>query len=106
TPDHVKEAAMAAIRAGKTKYPPVAGIPELKAAIQRKFQRDHALSYGLDQIMVCSGAKQVISNALLATINPGDEVIVPTPCWVSYPELASLCGGTPVPAPGSPENNY
>jgi aspartate aminotransferase len=96
TPDNVKEAAIAAIRAGKTKYTPVDGIPELKAAIRAKFKRENNLDYAPSQISVGTGGKQVLFNALIATVNPGDEVIVPAPYWVSYPDIVMLAGGTPV----------
>lgn len=96
TPDHIKEAAIKAIRDGKTNYTNVDGIPELKEAIVAKFKRDNALSYTPAQINVSPGGKPVIFNALMATLNVGDEVIVPAPCWVSYPEMVKLCGGTPV----------
>lgn len=96
TPEHVANAARAAIAGGKTKYPPVAGIPPLKEAIAAKFARDNALTYAPSEIVVCNGAKQVIANALLATLNPGDEVLIPMPYWVSYPQLTQLCGAVPV----------
>jgi aspartate aminotransferase len=96
TPDNIKEAAIRAIREGKTKYTDVDGIPELKAAIVRKFKRENGLDYKLSQISVGSGGKQVLYNALIATINPGDEVIVPAPYWVSYPDIVQLAGATPV----------
>ncbi|PLC42645.1 aspartate aminotransferase [Ralstonia pickettii] len=96
TPDHINAAAKAAIDNGLTKYTDVDGTPELKAAIVRKFQRDNALSYEPTEISVGTGGKQVIFNALLATINPGDEVIIPAPYWVSYPDMVRLAGGTPV----------
>ncbi|MGP9822116.1 pyridoxal phosphate-dependent aminotransferase [Salinarimonas sp. NSM] len=96
TPDNIKEAAIAAIRRGETKYPPVSGIPALREAIAKKFARENGLTYAPKQTIVGTGGKQVIYNALLATLNPGDEVIVPRPYWVSYPEMVSLCGGTPV----------
>ncbi|MGJ3262231.1 MAG: pyridoxal phosphate-dependent aminotransferase [Salinarimonas sp.] len=96
TPDNIKKAAIAAIRRGETKYPPVSGIPALRRAIATKFARENGLSYEPSQTIVCTGGKQVIYNALLATLNPGDEVIVPRPYWVSYPEMVALCGGTPV----------
>lgn len=99
TPDHIKQAAAAAMSAGRTKYTPVSGIVELRQAIRGKFQRENGLDYGLDQIIVGTGGKQVIANALIATVNPGDEVIIPAPFWVSYPEIVALCGGTPVIAP-------
>jgi len=99
TPDHIKEAAIAAIRRGETKYTPVAGIPELREAIVRKFKRENGLDYKVSQTIVCTGAKHVIFNAFLATLNQGDEVIIPSPYWVSYPEIVLLCGGTPVAVP-------
>ena len=85
TPDFVKDAAIEAIRGGQTKYTAVDGTPELKKAIQAKFKRDNHLDYGLDQITVNSGGKQTIFNALVATLDPGDEVVIPAPYWVSYP---------------------
>jgi aspartate aminotransferase len=96
TPDYIKEAAMAAIRRGETKYTPVSGIPQLREAIAKKFKRENGLDYKPSQTIVCTGGKQVLYNALLATLNPGDEVIVPRPYWVSYPEMVALCGGTPI----------
>jgi aspartate aminotransferase len=99
TPEHIKQAAIAAINRGETKYPPVSGIPQLREAIARKFKRENQLDYKPSQTIVGTGGKQVIFNALLATLNPGDEVIVPTPYWVSYPEMVALCNGTPVFAP-------
>jgi aspartate aminotransferase len=96
TPDHIKEAAVAAIRRNETRYPPVAGIPPLREAIGRKFKRENGLDYKPSQTIVGTGGKQVIYNALLATMNPGDEVIVPAPFWVSYPEMVALCGGKAV----------
>lgn len=96
TPDNIKEAAIRAIREGKTKYTNIDGIPELKAAISAKFKRDNNLDYKPAEISVGTGGKQVLFNALMATLNPGDEVIVPAPYWVSYPEIVSLAGATPV----------
>ncbi len=96
TPENVKEAAIAAIRRGETKYTPVSGIVPLREAIAKKFKRENDLDYKPSQTIVGTGGKQVIYNALLATLNPGDEVIIPRPYWVSYPEMVSLCGGTPV----------
>ncbi|MCW5697574.1 MAG: pyridoxal phosphate-dependent aminotransferase [Bauldia sp.] len=96
TPEHIKEAAIRAIRAGKTKYTAVDGIPELKDAIALKFRRENHLDYERSEITVGTGGKQVLYNALMATLNPGDEVIVPAPYWVSYPEMVALAGGTPV----------
>ncbi len=97
TPENVKEAAIKAIRDGKAgKYTAVDGIPELKAAIARKFKRENELGYKPSQIIVGTGGKQVLFNALMATVNPGDEVIIPAPYWVSYPDMVVLAGGTPV----------
>ena len=96
TPDHIKEAAVEAIRRGETKYTAVDGTPELKRAIQGKFRRENGLDYGLDEITVGTGGKQVLYNALMATLGPGDEMVVPAPYWVSYPDMALLAGGTPV----------
>jgi aspartate aminotransferase len=96
TPDHIKTAAIDAIRRGETKYTAVDGIPELKDAIVKKFRRDNGLDYTAAQIHVSTGGKPVIYNALLATLNPGDEVVIPAPYWVSYPEMVNLVGGTPV----------
>jgi aspartate aminotransferase len=97
TPANIKLAAIRAIEAGKTKYTDVGGIPELKAAIIAKFQRENGLTYTPNQVVVSTGGKQVLYNALMATINPGDEVIIPAPYWVSYPEMVALAGGEPVP---------
>ncbi len=96
TPENIKEAAIRAIRAGKTKYTAVDGIPELKAAIIAKFKRENGLDYKPEEISVGAGGKQVLFNALMATLNPGDEVICPAPYWVSYPEMVALAGATPV----------
>ena len=96
TPANIKLAAIHAIEAGKTKYTAVDGIPELKEAIIAKFQRENDLTYKPNQIIVGTGGKQVLYNALMATINPGDEVIIPAPYWVSYPEMVALAGGEPV----------
>ncbi len=93
TPDNIKEAAIDAIEAGKTKYTDVDGIPELKEAIIAKFKRENGLTYKPNQVIVGTGGKQVIYNALMATLNPGDEVIIPAPYWVSYPEMVVLAGG-------------
>ena len=102
TPDHIKHAAVEAIAAGKTKYTNVDGIPELKQAICDKFARDNDLAFTPGQINVSPGGKPVIYNALVATLDPGDEVIIPTPCWVSYPDMVKLAGGIPVMAkPGA-----
>ena len=96
TPDFVKDAAIAAIRAGQTKYTDVGGTPELKAAVIAKFKRDNSLTYAADQIIVGVGGKQVLFNALCATVDAGDEVIIPAPYWVSYPDIVAYAGGTPV----------
>jgi aspartate aminotransferase len=96
TPRHVKDAAIRAIEAGKTKYTNVDGIPELKEAVAQKFRRDNGLDVTAADCFVASGGKQIIFNALLATLDPGDEVVIPLPYWVSYPEIVRLCGATPV----------
>ena len=96
TPANIKLAAIHAIEAGKTKYTDVGGIPELKDAIIAKFKRENGLTYTRNQIVVSTGGKQVLYNALMATLNPGDEVIIPAPYWVSYPEMVLLAGGEPV----------
>ncbi len=96
TPDNVKAAAIAAIQRGETKYTDVDGLPELKAAIVAKFARENALTYSPAQIHVAPGGKAVLFNALMATLSPGDEVIVPAPYWVSYPDMVLLAGGEPV----------
>jgi aspartate aminotransferase len=96
TPDNIKKAAVDAIARGETKYPPVSGIVPLRQAIADKFKRENGLDYKPSQTIVGTGGKQVLYNAFLATLNPGDEVIIPTPFWVSYPEMVALCGGTPI----------
>jgi aspartate aminotransferase len=96
TPDHIKAAASAAIAAGETKYTAVDGTLALKKAIVAKFKRENNLDYALDQITVACGGKHIIFNAMMATLNPGDEVIIPAPYWVSYPDIVMLMGGTPV----------
>lgn len=103
TPDFIKETAKSALDRGMTKYTPVDGVADLKKAIQAKFKKDNNLDFGLDQIMASTGGKQVIFNALMATINPGDEVIIPAPYWVSYPDIVNLFGGVPkiIPCPES-----
>lgn len=106
TPQNIKDAAKAALDAGKTKYTDVDGIPELKAAIVAKFKRENNLDYKASQVSVGTGGKQVLYNALLATLNPGDEVIMPAPCWVSYADIVILGGGTPVFAETTLENGY
>lgn len=106
TPPAVVQAAHQAALDGQTKYPPVDGTPALKAAIARKFLRENALEYSLDEIMVSNGGKQVIFNAFMATLNDGDEVVVPTPYWVSYPLIARMFGGVPVYAPCREEDGF
>ena len=106
TPDNIKDAAIAAIRMGKTKYTAVDGIPELKKAIVDKFARENGLTYKTSQVSVGTGGKQVLFNALMATINPGDEVIVPAPYWVSYPDIVMLAGGVPVVVQGPAERGF
>lgn len=96
TPDHIKQAAVDALAAGKTKYTAVDGIPELKQAVIDKFQRDNGLSYAPDQVLVSCGGKQSFYNLAQALLNPGDEVIIPAPYWVSYPDMVLLAGGVPV----------
>ena len=95
TPDNVKEAAIRAINSGDTKYTAVDGTPKLKEAIINKFKKENGLEFSKDQINVGAGGKQVIFNAILSTINPGDEVLIPAPYWVSYPDIVLLAGGTP-----------
>lgn len=96
TPDHIKRAAIEAIERGENKYPPVSGLPQLREAIVRKFKRENGLDYTVNQTIVSTGAKQVIANALVSTLNPGDEVVIPAPYWMSYPQLAQMCCAVPV----------
>ncbi|QGY27752.1 pyridoxal phosphate-dependent aminotransferase [Pantoea cypripedii] len=106
TPEHAIEAAYAAARAGDTRYPPTDGTPALRKAIQLKFKRDNQLDYDISQILTAGGAKQIIFNAILATINPGDEVVIPTPSWISYVDIVKFAGGIPVPLPCAQENGF
>jgi aspartate aminotransferase len=106
TPDNIKAAAKAAIDAGKTKYTAPDGIIELKRAVCDKFKRDNGLEYTPSQVTIATGGKQVLFNALLATLNAGDEVIIPAPYWVSYPDMVLIAGGTPVVAPTDMDHNY
>jgi aspartate aminotransferase len=106
TPDNIKEAAIRAIQDGKTKYTDVDGLPELKEAICAKFARENGLSYKPSQINVSPGGKPVIYNAMVATLSPGDEVIIPTPYWVSYPDMVLLAGGEPVFVATTAEQNF
>ncbi len=106
TPQNIKDAAIAAIAAGKTKYTAVDGIPELKDAICAKFKKDNGLDYTPAQVTVNGGGKQTLYNALTATLNEGDEVVIPAPYWVSYPDMVLLAGGTPVTVEATLENNF
>ena len=104
SPPHAIEAAHQAALSGDTKYPAQDGSPALKAAVQRKFKRDNQLDYAMDEIMVGNGGKQIIFNAFMATLNPGDEVVIPTPYWISYADMAKVAGGVPVMV-SCPQNN-
>lgn len=106
TPEHIRAAAIDAIHSGQTRYTAVDGTPELKAAIVRKFQRDNRLEFDAKQILVSNGAKQSLYNLLVALLNPGDEVIVPAPYWVSYPDMVKLTDGEPVILSGSAERDF
>ncbi|WP_340298801.1 MULTISPECIES: pyridoxal phosphate-dependent aminotransferase [unclassified Roseobacter] len=106
TPQNIKDAAKAALDAGRTKYTAVDGIAELKQAICKKFERENGLAYKPSQVSVGTGGKQILYNALMATLNPGDEVIIPAPYWVSYPDMVLLAGGTPVIATATIETNF
>ncbi len=106
TPNNIKEAAIKAIRDGDTKYTAVDGTNALKKAIITKFKRDNNIDYEINQITVGTGAKQVLYNAFMATLNAGDEVIIPAPYWVSYPDMVLLAGGTPVIVDGKSQNNF
>ncbi|TIX41673.1 MAG: pyridoxal phosphate-dependent aminotransferase, partial [Mesorhizobium sp.] len=104
--DNIKNAAIEAIRRGETKYPPVSGIVPLREAIVEKFKRENNLDYRPEQTIVGTGGKQILFNAFMATLNPGDEVIIPRPYWVSYPEMVAICGGTPAFADTSIDNGF
>ncbi|OSQ38488.1 aspartate transaminase [Thalassospira mesophila] len=106
TPDNIKDAAKAALDAGQTKYTPVAGTPALRKAIVAKFKRENDLEYTIDEITVGCGGKQTLFNALFATLNPGDEVVIPAPYWVSYPDMALMAEGTPVIVECQEENDF
>lgn len=106
TPDHIKDAAIEAIRRGETKYTAVDGTPALKQAICDKFKRDNGLDYRPEQVSVGTGGKQVLYNALMASLNPGDEVVIPAPFWVSYPDMTLLAEGVPVAVPCSQNNGF
>jgi aspartate aminotransferase len=106
TPDHIKQAAITAIQSGDTKYTDVAGTAALRKAVAEKFKRDSGLDYKPEEIIVSTGGKQVIFNAMLATVQAGDEVVIPTPCWVSYPDIVALAEGTPVFVPCGQNNGF
>ncbi len=106
TPRNVKDAAIRAIEAGETKYTDVAGTPELRKAVAAKFKRDHGIDYKPEEIIISTGGKQVIFNAMVATLDKGDEAIIPTPCWVSYPDIVALADGTPVFVPCGQNNGF
>lgn len=106
TPDNVKQAAITAIEIGDTKYTDVSGTPALRRAVADKFKRDSGIDYKPEEIIVSTGGKQVIFNAMLATLNAGDEVIIPAPCWVSYPDIVALCDGVPVIVQCTQENGF
>jgi len=106
TPDHIKNAAIKAIKNGETKYTAVDGTPALKKAIVKKFSKDNNIEYNMDEVIVSVGGKQVLYNALMSSINPGDEVIIPAPYWVSYPDMVALAGGIPIIVEGKESNNF
>ena len=106
TPRHIIDAAIDAMNEGYTKYPPVAGFPELRQAVAEKFKRDNQLDYTTDQVMVSTGAKQCIANAMLSIVDEGDEVIIPSPFWVTYVDIVKLADGTVVQVHGSFENDF
>ena len=106
TPRNVKDAAIRAIEAGETNYTDVAGTPALRKAVAEKFKRDSGLDYKPEEIIISTGGKQVIFNAMLATLNAGDEVIIPSPCWVSYPDIVTLADGKPVLVPCGQNNGF
>ncbi|MFM8859041.1 MAG: aminotransferase class I/II-fold pyridoxal phosphate-dependent enzyme, partial [Methylocystis sp.] len=106
TPEHIRHAAKLAIDRGETRYTPVLGIPELREAVAKKFQRENGLAYKSSDTIVATGGKHILFNAFLATLNPGDEVIVTAPYWVSYPEMVAICGGTNVYIHTKMENGF
>ncbi len=106
TPDHVKTAAAEAVARGETKYTPIPGIPQLRGAIAQKFARENGLDYAPSQTIVCTGGKQVIANAMLATLDPGDEVIIPAPYWVSYTQQVEMTGAVPWWCPRRPRTAF
>ena len=106
TPEGMKQAGIDAIQANETHYTPVPGTPRLRQAVVKKFQRDNGLTYSVDQVVVSTGAKQSLANVVLSLVDPGDEVILPAPFWVSYEEIIKVAGGVPVIIPTSIENDY
>ena len=106
TPDNVKQAAKAAIDRGDTKYTALDGSPELKKAVAEKFRRENGIDYALEEITVATGAKQILFNAFMASVDPGDEVIIPTPYWTSYSDIVEICGGVPVLVPCEAEAGF
>ncbi|MFT9205922.1 pyridoxal phosphate-dependent aminotransferase [Acetobacter orientalis] len=106
TPDNIAQAAMKAIEGGQTRYTDVAGTPELRKAVAERFRLDSGLDYTAEEVIVSTGGKQIIYNAMMATLNPGDEAIIPAPCWVSYPDIVTLAEGTPVIVPCKRENGF
>ena len=106
TPQNVKDAAIRAIQAGETKYTDVAGMPSLRDAVCAKFKRDSGIEYRREEVMISNGAKQIIYNAMVATCMPGDEAIIPSPCWVSYPDIVAVADGTPVLVPTEQNNGF
>ena len=106
TPQYIKDAAIEALQQGKTKYTPAAGTPELREAIAEKLQKENGISYDASQIVVNSGAKHSCMNAIMAVVEEGDEVIIPSPYWVSYPEMVRLAGGIPVMVETKEENGW
>jgi aspartate aminotransferase len=106
TPDNIKQAAIDAINRGETKYTPISGIPQLRQAVATKFKRENGLEYKPEQTIVGTGGKQILFNALMATLNAGDEVIIPAPYWVSYPEMVAICGGESVYVATTLENEF
>ncbi|HUT53913.1 MAG TPA: aminotransferase class I/II-fold pyridoxal phosphate-dependent enzyme, partial [bacterium] len=106
TPQHIKDAAIKALNAGFTKYTPESGIDELKQAVADKFKRDNGLEYKKDQVIVSVGGKHCLFNAYMATLNKGDEVVIPAPYWVSYPDMALLADAKPVFVPSAEKNGF
>src|SRR5271165_6704208 len=106
TPRNIKDAAIRAMENGETKYTDVSGTPALRKAVAEKFRRDNGIDYKPEEIIISTGAKQVLFNAMVSTLNAGDEVIIPSPCWVSYPDIVALADGTPVIVPCSQNHGF